>query len=127
MKNVTITLPENVAAWARVEAAKAGKSLSRFIADLLAEKSAGPAGPSHEEAIKALEEFLSGPGFPGISKNWKGRDELYAERDEKLLRGHDDTRLRKGSGKSRQTADRVGFAEKDREGRYAGPKRSKRK
>ena len=29
MKNVTITLDENLAAWVRVEAAKAGKSVSR--------------------------------------------------------------------------------------------------
>jgi hypothetical protein len=31
MKNVTITLDETVAQWARVEAAKAGMSLSRWI------------------------------------------------------------------------------------------------
>lgn len=35
MKNVTITLDERLAKWARVEAAKAGKSLSRWIGDLV--------------------------------------------------------------------------------------------
>ena len=36
MKNVTISMDETVAAWARIEAAKAGKSLSRFVGDVLA-------------------------------------------------------------------------------------------
>ena len=38
MKNVTITLSENLARRARVEAAKQDKSLSRFVADLLEER-----------------------------------------------------------------------------------------
>ncbi len=42
MKNVTVTLDEEIARWARVEAAKAGKSLSRWISDRLErEKEAG--------------------------------------------------------------------------------------
>lgn len=128
MKNVTVTLPEDLAIRARVAAARENKSLSRYIADLLAEKCGHRSDiPSREEAIKALEDFLSGPGFPGISKDWKGRDELYAERDQKLLRRHDDTGLRKRPRKSRKAEDRLGFAEDDRAGRYAGPQRSKRK
>jgi hypothetical protein len=128
MKNVTVTLPEELATRARVAAARENKSLSRYIADLLAEKCDGsvPAN-DRDAAIKALEDFLSGPGFPDISKNWKGRDELYAERDQKLLRRHDDPGVRKGPQKSRQTTDRLGFAEDDRQGRYVGPQRSKRK
>ena len=35
MKNVTITVDEKVAQWARVEAAKAGKSLSRWVGERL--------------------------------------------------------------------------------------------
>jgi hypothetical protein len=38
MKNITITLPDELAHRARIEAAHAEKSVSRFIADLLAEK-----------------------------------------------------------------------------------------
>ena len=38
MKNVTITLPEDVAKWARVQAAKNDVSLSRMLADLLTER-----------------------------------------------------------------------------------------
>lgn len=35
MKNITVTLDEKVAAWARTHAARQDKSLSRFIGDLL--------------------------------------------------------------------------------------------
>ena len=35
MKNVTITLPEDVAAWLRVRAAEDGRSVSRWLAELL--------------------------------------------------------------------------------------------
>ena len=36
MKNVTITLPDDLARWVRVRAAEDGRSVSRWIADLLA-------------------------------------------------------------------------------------------
>ena len=35
MKNVTVTLPEDVAAWVRVRAAEDGRSVSRWLAELL--------------------------------------------------------------------------------------------
>jgi predicted CopG family antitoxin len=35
MKNVTVTMDEEVAQWARVHAAKQGKSVSRMIGELL--------------------------------------------------------------------------------------------
>ena len=38
VKNVTISLKESLARWARVKAAEQGKSLSRFLADLLEER-----------------------------------------------------------------------------------------
>jgi Arc/MetJ-type ribon-helix-helix transcriptional regulator len=38
MKNVTVTLPEEVARWARVQAAQREKSVSRYLADLLQEQ-----------------------------------------------------------------------------------------
>jgi plasmid stability protein len=38
MKNVTITLDENTAAWARVYAAQHGKSVSRLLGELLQER-----------------------------------------------------------------------------------------
>ena len=36
MKNVTITLPEDIARWLRVKAAENDRSVSRWIAELLA-------------------------------------------------------------------------------------------
>jgi hypothetical protein len=76
MKNVTITLDERTALWARVEAAKAGKSLSRWIGDRLEEQMR-----QGTDALAELEEFLSGPGYPGIAANLPPREALYAERD----------------------------------------------
>ena len=35
MKNVTVTLPEEVAHWVRVRAAEKGRSVSRWLAELL--------------------------------------------------------------------------------------------
>ena len=64
MKNVTITLDEKVAQWARVEAAKAGKSVSRFVGDLLAERRAGRTGEvaaALQGQKEAMEAFLSVP------------------------------------------------------------------
>ena len=38
MKNVTVSLPEDTARWLRVEAAKADRSVSAWLADLLESK-----------------------------------------------------------------------------------------
>lgn len=38
MKNVTITLEEKTARWARIEAAKRGTSVSRMLGDILRER-----------------------------------------------------------------------------------------
>lgn len=38
MKNVTITLDEKTAAWVRVHAAERGKSVSRFVGEMLQER-----------------------------------------------------------------------------------------
>ncbi len=35
MKNITVTLPENVALWLRVRAAEDGRSVSKWLAELL--------------------------------------------------------------------------------------------
>ena len=84
MKNVTITLDEKVAHWARVEAAKAGKSLSRWIGERLAAEMRKPV-PATPEQMAALRAILDGPGFPGIAENLPTREELY---DRPALRRH---------------------------------------
>jgi hypothetical protein len=67
MKNVTITLPEHVAKWARIQAAKNEVSLSRMLADILKERM------QEERAYQsAMNDFLSheprdisgGTGYP---------------------------------------------------------------
>jgi hypothetical protein len=81
MKNVTISMDEETAAWARVEAAKAGKSLSRYVGDLLAE---GRERSSKRKA--AIDAFLAGPLWPLSDENGRmpTRDEIYAERLHRL-------------------------------------------
>jgi hypothetical protein len=123
MKNVTITLPDDLARRARIEAAGQDKSLSRFIADLLAERL--DAGLTESGKRKVLMEFLDGPGFPGISKAWRGREALYAEREAELLRRYKSSRVRHRSGASRKTAAVEGFSETDYGPSYIGPKSAK--
>ena len=63
MRNVTITLPDDLARRARVEAAKADKSLSRFVSEIV-ESALGskPRATSTENPqLEALERILSGP------------------------------------------------------------------
>ncbi|MGD9868641.1 MAG: hypothetical protein AB7U38_11640 [Hyphomicrobiales bacterium] len=73
MKNVTITLDEKVARWARVKAAELDKSLSRFIAELLTETM------QHEAAYEqAMRSYLSAaPRSISTSAKYPKRDELY--------------------------------------------------
>jgi hypothetical protein len=54
MKNVTITLDEKVARWARIKAAEQEKSLSRLVGELLQEKM------SEEEQYKiSMQQYLA--------------------------------------------------------------------
>jgi hypothetical protein len=73
MKNVTVALDEALAKWARVEAAKAGKSLSRWIGERLQHEMDGASDRTPERQRKALERFLSGPGYPSIAANLSSR------------------------------------------------------
>lgn len=74
MKNVTITMPEQTLAKVRVEAAKAGKSVSKFISDL-AEARVLPS----EDPRAALAIFLSGPLLDLTDENGNAptRDQIY--------------------------------------------------
>ena len=87
MKNVTITLDERVAAQVRVKAAIQGKSVSKFISDLL-EREIGRGGKSQLETI---EEFLSGSLWPLSDQNGRlpSREEIYGERADELLRRYE--------------------------------------
>src|SRR5262245_49326907 len=94
MKNVTITLDEAVATCARVEAASRGKSLSKFVRELIERE----IGRDAKSDLDVIREFTRGPGYPRISRNWRGREELYAEREDELLRRYERTRLHGRSG-----------------------------
>lgn len=120
MKNVTITLPEDVLARARVEAARQSKSLSRFVAALVEERCGALADP-----LAALDEFWRGPGFPGASKDLPTREELYAEREEELVRGYESARLCSGSGRSGEAEHRAGLDDDNRRSETAGPESTK--
>jgi len=75
MKNVTVTLDEEIARWARVEAAKAGKSLSRWISDRLSREK--DASTPNATRVATLERFIAGPGWPGIAQRLPTRDEIH--------------------------------------------------
>jgi hypothetical protein len=76
MKNVTISMDESVAEWARIEAAKAGQSLSAWLAAQLVRLKA-----ADSEFDSDLEAFLS---TPPASMSDGGRtfvrDEIYDRR-----------------------------------------------
>jgi hypothetical protein len=54
LKNVTITLEDDVARWARMEAARENTSVSRFLGELLADRMR-----RSQEYEAAMERYLS--------------------------------------------------------------------
>jgi hypothetical protein len=48
LRNVTVTLEEDVARWARIEAARRDTSVSRLLGALLKERFSAPVGPAAE-------------------------------------------------------------------------------
>jgi hypothetical protein len=117
MKNVTITLREDVADWLRVEAAKQGLSMSAFVGDLLETRMG-----RGKDQLAGLEFFLSGPGFPGVSADLPKRDDLH---DCEALHRHEHFDLRPRSGRAREAGGLGGFAEADYREPYIGPEPAK--
>lgn len=74
MKNVTVTMEDNVAEWARLEAARRNTSVSRLVGELLAEKMRGDV--AYERAMREALEFKPLP----LQGPYLTRDEIYAER-----------------------------------------------
>jgi hypothetical protein len=56
LRNVTVTLEEDVAQWARIEAARRDTSVSRLLGELLKERMSGQDG-SAAEAAERLASF----------------------------------------------------------------------
>ncbi len=75
VKNVTITLDEETAAWARVHAAEQDVSLSRFVGELLRKHMC-----ESREYQDAMNGYLSRGPFKeltGPAENYPKREELY--------------------------------------------------
>ncbi len=76
MKNVTVTMEESVAEWARLEAARRNTSVSKLIGEMLGEKM------RHDDAYaRAMNEWLQhDSSFTSDGSPYPTRDEIYAER-----------------------------------------------
>ena len=63
MKNVTISMDEKLAREVRIEAARAGKSMSKYSAGVVeaALKQPIDADAERQRKIEAMERFLAGP------------------------------------------------------------------
>ena len=76
MKNVTVTMEDGVADWARIEAARRNTSVSRLIGEMLADKM------RHDDAYeRAMNEWLS------RDRVWKSNGRAYPKRDDIYDRG----------------------------------------
>jgi hypothetical protein len=80
MKNITVTLDEQTAAWAKVYAARQNKSLSRFLGELL--QTTMHETHAYEDA---MQRYLSRAPLPlgGEPAPYPPREDLY---DRRLLR-----------------------------------------
>ncbi|MCV0397545.1 MAG: hypothetical protein K5872_20240 [Rhizobiaceae bacterium] len=82
MKNVTISMDDDLAREVRVQAAKAGKSMSRYIAETVeaALRQSSEDGPKRNEQLEAIQRFLSGPKWSMMES---GRMPTAEERNER--------------------------------------------
>lgn len=73
MKNVTVTLEEKVAQWVRVRAAEEGKSVSRYLSEVLQRQMA-----DEDEYESAMQQFLAlQPENLSGGAAYPKRDEIY--------------------------------------------------
>lgn len=83
MKNVTISMDEALLRAVRIEAAKAGKSVSKFIGEMVEVRVGAPIALDNEtktHKFKALEQFLNQPKVQISDENgvMPTRDWIYA-------------------------------------------------
>lgn len=72
LRNITITLEESLARWARVQAATNGLSLSRFLANILAKHMT-----DDEEYDAARRRALARKPFPPSQGRYLTREEVH--------------------------------------------------
>lgn len=107
MANVTISVDDDTARWVRIEAAKAGLSVSRYVGAMLAERRLGAGAPRTQAA--AIDLFLSGPAL-GLTEAGRApaRESLY---DRESLHRYQRADLRARSSGKRKGARVSGVAE----------------
>jgi hypothetical protein len=72
LRNVTVTLEEDVARWARLEAARSDLSVSRLLGDILRERML------HEEGYaRAMKRALARKPFLKSDGRYLSRDEVH--------------------------------------------------
>jgi hypothetical protein len=75
MKNVTVTMEDEVADWARLEAARRNTSVSRLIGELLADKM------RHDDAYeRAMREELEFKSIGTSEGRYLTREEMHERR-----------------------------------------------
>lgn len=79
MKNVTVSMEDSVAEWARVEAARRNTSVSRMVGEMLAEKM------RHDDAYeRAMQEWMQRHlSYASDGTPYPKREELYAGRTDR--------------------------------------------
>jgi hypothetical protein len=72
LRNITITLEEDLARWARIEAAREDTSVSQFLAELLRQRMREQ--DSYEQSMR---RFLARKPFPKTDGKYPKREEIY--------------------------------------------------
>jgi hypothetical protein len=72
LRNVTITLEEDVASWARMEAARLDTSVSRLLAGILKERM-----KEKDSYEAAMRRFLARKPFPKTDGHYLTREETH--------------------------------------------------
>jgi predicted transcriptional regulator len=98
MKNVTITLDDEIATRVDAEAASRGKSVSKFVSELI-EREIGPKDEITRKemtGLEAIQEFLSGPDLASFGDKGRPatRQNINDERIDELVRRYERSNLR---------------------------------
>jgi hypothetical protein len=72
LRNVTVTLEENVARWARLEAARQDTSVSKFLGAILKERM-----KEKDSYEAAMRRALARKPFPKTDGRYPTREEIY--------------------------------------------------
>ena len=72
LRNVTVTLEEDVARWARIEAARNDSSVSRLLGEILKERML-----DNEAYRKAMRRALARKPFPKTAGRYLSREEVH--------------------------------------------------